>query len=57
MRAEVTKEFKGQPDNAPGERYFVVGEILYGALAERAVADGCAVDTGDAPAKSKAKGK
>lgn len=43
MRAEVTKEFVGQPDNHDFPRGIAVGEILYGALAEAAVAAGNAV--------------
>lgn len=43
MRAEVTKEFVGQPDNHDLPRGIAVGEILYGRIAEEAVRLGRAV--------------
>lgn len=54
MKATVTKEFKGQGDHDSTERYFVVGETIYGALAEQAVKDGNAkADDDKKPAKGK----
>lgn len=43
MRAEVTKEFKGQGDHDVNERYFVVGEIVNGELAKAAIKAGNAI--------------
>lgn len=52
MRAIVTKEFRGIGDHDKSERYFAVGEVIYGALADLAVKDGNADEDG-APAKAK----
>ena len=54
MRAIVTKEFKGLADGDTAERYFTEGEVIHGALAERAVKEDKA--KADA-AKGKGKGK
>lgn len=60
MRAEVTKEFVGQPDNHDLPRGIAVGEILYGKLADEAVRLGRAVPAdlaadAEAPAEKPAK--
>lgn len=52
MRAIVTKEFRGIGDHDRSERYFVPGEVIYGALADVAVKDGNAEEDG-APAEVK----
>lgn len=61
MRAVVTKEFKGLADGDISERYFVEGEVVYGDLAARAVAEGCAkedhVEDVVAPGKRRRKSK
>jgi len=59
MKAEVTKEFRGTPDNANSERGIAVGEVIYGKLARAAVEAGSAKEIGGepkekAPAKDKA---
>lgn len=53
MKAEVTTEFRGTPDNATSERGIAVGEIIYGDLAKQAVKAGNAKEI--APAKGKTK--
>lgn len=50
MRAEVTQSFKGRADGHPDERFFAPGEIIYGALAKQAVADG---NADEAPVKAR----
>jgi hypothetical protein len=57
MKAQVTKEFKGLADLNTTERYFAVGEFIYGDLAVSAVAAGNAEEVGaeKKPAKAKAK--
>ena len=57
MRAIVTTEFKGQGDHDTTERYFAVGEVIYGALAARAVDEGNAEADGPGAAPAKPKGK
>jgi hypothetical protein len=55
MKAEVTKEFRGTPDNATSERGIAVGEIIFGEFAKAAVKAGNAKEASDKPAKGKAK--
>jgi len=58
MRALVIKESLGTPDNDATARYFPVGEVIYGDLAETAVRDGWAEeDAGGAKAEKPAAPK
>lgn len=55
MKAKVTKQFDGQPDNAYVPRTFAVGEEVTGDLARVAIENGWAEDAKPAPAKPAAK--
>jgi len=57
MKATVTKEFRGQGDHDAHERYFTVGETVFGALADAAVKAGNAEEDGAKPAPAAKKGK
>lgn len=59
MKATVIREFRGQGDHDAHERFFAVGETIFGRLAESAVKDGNAEEDGATekkPAARKAKG-
>lgn len=55
MKAIVTKQFPGRPDNEVMTRPIEVGEVITGSLAEVAVSEGWAEEEGAGSRKSSPK--